>query len=136
MYDTLEGGPALLGLDSLERINEEGHGAIGTVEDAVNALHRYWNKSGGFGCILNQQTHWADDETTRRSYRTFVDEVMPGFTGSSGPRHESHVWTRNRRADLSARARGAANKAIQDHFAAAEPTRTNAGEPATASPAG
>jgi limonene 1,2-monooxygenase len=121
MYDTLEGGPSLLGLDSLEKINEEGHGAIGTVEDAVNGLNRYWDKSGGFGCILNQQTHWADDEATRRSYRTFVDEVMPAFTGSAGPRHESHVWTRNRREDLSARARGSANKAIEAHFASAGP---------------
>jgi limonene 1,2-monooxygenase len=121
MYDTLEGGPALLGLDSLERINEEGHGAIGTVEDAVNALHRYWEKSGGFGCILNQQTHWADEEATRRSYRMFVEQVMPAFTGSTGLRQQSYLWTRDRRADLSARARGAAAKAIDAHFAAAGP---------------
>jgi limonene 1,2-monooxygenase len=92
------------------------------VEDAVNALHRYWNKSGGFGCILNQQTHWADDEATRRSYRTFVDEVMPAFTGSAGARHESYLWTRDRRADLSARSRGAATKAIEAHFAASDPS--------------
>jgi hypothetical protein len=129
MYDTLEGGPALLGLDSLEKINEEGHGAIGTVEDAVNALHRYWDKSGGFGCILNQQTHWAGEEATRRSYRTFVDEVMPAFTGSTGPRHESHVWTQNRRADLSARARGSAAKAIDAHFAAAGSAEAGAARP-------
>ena len=119
MNDTLEGGPALLGLDSLERINEEGHGAIGTVEDAVHALERYWTKSGGFGCILNQQTHWADDEATRRSYRTFVEEVMPAFTGAADLRQQSHLWTMDRRADLSARARGAAAKAIDAHFAAA-----------------
>jgi limonene 1,2-monooxygenase len=134
MNDTLEGGPSLLGYDSLEKINEEGHGAIGTVEDAVNALHRYWDKSGGFGCILNQQTHWADDEATRRSYRTFVDEVMPAFTGSAGPRHESYLWTRNRRADLSARSRGSATKAIEDHFAASDPSAGQpAGQPATVS---
>ncbi|WP_051341817.1 LLM class flavin-dependent oxidoreductase [Pseudonocardia spinosispora] len=114
--DTLDGGPELLGMDSLERINEEGHGAIGTVEDAVNALSRYWDKAGGFGCILNQHTHWADEEATRRSYRTFVDEVMPAFTGSAGAREQSHDWTRNRRGDLSARALGAASKAIEEHF--------------------
>ncbi|WP_433297021.1 LLM class flavin-dependent oxidoreductase [Pseudonocardia sp. CA-142604] len=117
MDDTNEGGAALIGLDSLEKINE-GRGAIGTVEDAVNALDGYWTKSGGFGCILIQQTYWADEEVSRRSYRTFVEEVMPAFTGSTKPRHESWEWTRNRRADLSAGSRQAATKTIQDHFAA------------------
>jgi hypothetical protein len=104
-------------LGSIEKINE-GLGAIGTVEDAVNALNGYWTKSGGLGCILIQQTYWAGEEATRRSYRTFVEEVMPAFTGSAKPRHESGEWTRNRRADLSAGSRQAATKTIQDHFAA------------------
>jgi limonene 1,2-monooxygenase len=87
------------------------------VEDAVNVLNGLWAKSGGFGCILIQQTHWADEEASRRSYQAFVDEVMPAFTGQSKPRQDSHAWTHNRRTDLTARVRQAAAKTIEEHFA-------------------
>jgi limonene 1,2-monooxygenase len=76
-----------------------------------------WSTAGGFGCILIKQTHWTNEDVSYRSYRTFVEEVMPAFAGTTQPRQESHEWTRARRADLTAGMLNAATKTIQDHFA-------------------
>lgn len=110
-------GPASLGMDSPEFINESGNGAIGTPDDAVRALDRLWNQSGGFGCILNLGQTWASAEATRNSYRLFAEYVMPSFTGRNAWRLASYDWLGANVTAFSEAARNAADKTIARHMA-------------------
>jgi limonene 1,2-monooxygenase len=89
-------GPLSLGMESPKFINESGNGAIGTPEDAVRALERYWKQTGGFGCILVFGQNWASEEATHRSYKMFVEYVMPQFAQRHERRRASfHYLTSN-----------------------------------------
>ncbi|MFE4666265.1 LLM class flavin-dependent oxidoreductase [Streptomyces sp. NPDC056716] len=89
----IEGGPATVGYADFETFLASDGVTVGTPADAVAALARYWDKSGGFGAILNQITHFADDEASRRSHLLLIDQVMPAFTARCGPRLASHDWS-------------------------------------------
>lgn len=114
-------GPASLGMDSPEFINESGNGAIGTPEDAVRCLERLWNQSGGFGCILNLGQTWASAEATRNSYRLFAEYVMPEFTRRNAQRRASYDWLGQNVTAFSEAARSAADKTIAKHMAGQPP---------------
>ena len=115
MRDVIEGGGEILGLGSMEQLLEGG-AIVGSIDDAVESLESYWEKSGGFGCILYQLTPWASEEDQRRSLRRFAEEVMPRFTGRSRLRHASHDRSARNKDELSARAKAGAEKAILEHF--------------------
>jgi limonene 1,2-monooxygenase len=117
MREAAEGGGEILGMGSLEELLSGG-AIIGSPADAVESLESYWEKTGGFGCMLYQLTPWASREHQRRSLRTFAEEVMAAFTGRTAPRRASHEWAASNRQDLSARARAGAEKAIAEHFGA------------------
>lgn len=118
MYEYLEEGGKVAGMGSLEEIIENGGGVVGTPEDAIALLERYWEKSGGFGVILNEITHWADFEATKRSNQLFAEAVMPVFAGRHERRLASHKWLTDNKEALTGRQEGAIQKAIEDHFAA------------------
>ncbi|MEU9332214.1 LLM class flavin-dependent oxidoreductase [Streptomyces sp. NPDC048290] len=90
---TIEGGAATVGYPDFEAFTGSPGVTVGTPADAVEALERYWDASGGFGAILQQITHFADDSATRRSLTLFLDEVMPVFTGRCAERLASHAWS-------------------------------------------
>ena len=115
MRDVIEGGGEILGLGSMEQLLAGG-AIVGSIDDAVESLESYWEKSGGFGCILYQLTPWASEEDQRRSLRRFAEEVMPRFTGRSRLRHASHDRSARNKDELSARAKAGAEKAILEHF--------------------
>ena len=48
MRDVIEGGGEILGLGSMEQLLEGG-AIVGSIDDAVESLESYWEKSGGFG---------------------------------------------------------------------------------------
>ena len=106
MRDVIEGGGEILGLGSMEQLLEGG-AIVGSIDDAVESLESYWEKSGGFGAILYQLTPWASEEDQRRSLKRFAEEVMPRFTGRSRLRHASHERSARNKDELSARARPA-----------------------------
>jgi limonene 1,2-monooxygenase len=112
-----EGGAAI-GLPSLEGINEGGRGAIGTPDDAVRVLENYWDKTGGFGCILMLAHNFADWEATKRSYELFARYVLPRFQERSAWREQSMDWMRDNREAFSAKRKAAAASAVERHFAA------------------
>jgi limonene 1,2-monooxygenase len=112
-----EGGKAI-GLGSIESIIADGKGAIGTPDDAVALLNKYWDKVGGFGCILQLAMNWADFETTKKSYELFMRYVMPKFAGRNTQRDASMNWLRENREDFSAMRKSAAKLVIDQHFAA------------------
>lgn len=120
MRDVIEGGGEILGLGSMEQLLEGG-AIVGSIDDAVESLESYWEKSGGFGAILYQLTPWASEEDQRRSLKRFAEEVMPRFTGRSRLRHASHERSARNKDELSARAKAGAEKAILEHFQPATP---------------
>jgi limonene 1,2-monooxygenase len=113
-----EGGAAI-GMPSIEAINESGRGAIGTPDDALRVLENYWNKTGGFGCILLLAHDWAEWEATKRSYELFARHVLPRFEERSLWREQSMDWMRANREVFSAKRKAASASAVARHFAAA-----------------
>lgn len=54
---------------------------IGTPDDAITALQRMIEVSGGFGGLLITAKEWTDREAMFRSYELFARHVMPHFQG-------------------------------------------------------
>ncbi|AWO85119.1 flavin-dependent oxidoreductase [Gordonia terrae] len=67
----------------IDLVNETGLGVIGTAEQAVPAIQRLVDMSGGFGAFLLQGGDFASHDATLRSYRIFAEHVIPKFTGLS-----------------------------------------------------
>jgi limonene 1,2-monooxygenase len=121
------GGQAI-GLGSLESIIADGRGVIGTPDDAVALLEKFWAKTGGFGAILMLAHDWADREATMRSYELFARYVLPKFRGANMARNDSMEWMRANREEFSGKGRAATKKTIDAHFAATSEKTTRAAE--------
>ena len=109
-------GGTAIGLGSLESIIESGRGVIGTPDDAVALLERFWDKTGGFGSILMLAHDWADWGATNRSYELFARYVLPKFRGSNAARDGSMEWMRANRDDFATLNRAAQKRTIDAHF--------------------
>ncbi|OBF85865.1 hypothetical protein A5791_22100 [Mycobacterium sp. 852002-51163_SCH5372311] len=48
-------------------------------------MQRLWDKSGGFGCMLQMGHEWANPAATKRSAELFAAEVIPHFQGQAQP---------------------------------------------------
>jgi limonene 1,2-monooxygenase len=93
------------------------HGAcIGTPDDAVAFLDRYWDKVGGFGAILHIAINWARFEDMKRSYELFARYVMPKFAGRNEWREASLDWLKEHSVEFGNKRVDAAQKAIDAHF--------------------
>jgi len=103
-------GPVTLGMESPEFINDSANGAIGTPADALRALERFWDQSGGFGCILLFGQTWASMEATKRSFQMFAEYVMPAFARRNENRRASFQWLSENVKDFSAASQSAAEK--------------------------
>ena len=71
--------------EMIDMINDSGAGVIGTPEQARAQVQRLWDKSGGFGCMLQMGHEWANPAATKRSAELFAAEVMPHFQGQAQP---------------------------------------------------
>ena len=125
-------GPSSLGMASPQSINELGMGAIGTPDDAVAALDRFWEQSGGFGCILIFHNPWAKHDAIKRSYQLFAEYVMPAFARRNEQRHASLAWLGQNVETFQAASQSAAQKTI-DKFIADDAAAKRAGPQAIAS---
>ncbi len=123
-YQVSPGGPAGIGLsDSIEKMIADRSAVIGTPDDAVEQLERYWDKTGGFGCMLILGQDWADFEATKRSFELFARVVAPKFAGRNDRRTQSYDWIGANREAFSDARNAAVRKALDQH-AAEESTRT------------
>ena len=66
----------------VEHMAEAGSWIVGTPDDAIAALERFDDLSGGYGGVMLLAHEWADREKTLRSYELFARHVMPRFQGS------------------------------------------------------
>jgi limonene 1,2-monooxygenase len=69
--------------DIIDVLNESGFAVIGTPDRMVDAVSRYREQTGGFGCFLAQNHELANREASRYSYELFMRHVVPEFQGSN-----------------------------------------------------
>ncbi|MDB5683386.1 MAG: luciferase-like protein [Sphingomonas bacterium] len=106
-------GPASIGLGSIEEMIEKKSAVIGTPDDAVEQLERYWEKTGGFGCMLILGQNWASPEVTRRSFDLIARHVLPKFCGRNDWRTSSYDWMGDNREAFSAVTQNASRLTIE-----------------------
>src|SRR5439155_1939230 len=68
-----------------EAMNRSGSGVIGTPDDAVAAIARFQELSGGFGTLLGFAHDWAAPEAMLRSWDLFARYVIPEVNGLAAP---------------------------------------------------
>ncbi|HVV93179.1 MAG TPA: LLM class flavin-dependent oxidoreductase [Hyphomicrobiales bacterium] len=81
--------------DPVEQVLAARNGIVGTPDDAVAALEKLWEQTGGFGCLLLSGTNWMNFEATKRSYELFMRYVLPRFNGQNCRRAASLEWMRD-----------------------------------------
>ena len=106
----------LLGLGGIEEAVNNGLAVVGTPNDAIECLEKYWYKTGGFGCFLQLATNWAEFEKTKKSYELFARYVMPKFSSRNSQREQSLLRMHNNREEYSESYRSASQAAIDKHF--------------------
>jgi limonene 1,2-monooxygenase len=106
----------LLGLGGIEEAVNNGLAVVGTPNDAIECLEKYWDKTGGFGCFLQLATNWAEFENTKKSYELFARYVMPKFASRNSQREQSLLHMHRNREDYSESYRSASQAAIDEHF--------------------
>ncbi|GGU32668.1 LLM class flavin-dependent oxidoreductase [Lentzea flava] len=90
---------------------ETGSVIIGSPEEAVEAIQRKLDESGGFGTLLVNTHDWASREDIKRSFELLARYVVPEFNGAlDGPR-ASQRWVAENRSGFQAQAREAAQAA-------------------------
>jgi len=75
---------------------------IGTPDDAIEAIERIFELSGGFGGLLALAHEWAPREKIVRSYELFARYVMPHFQGSLVGLELANRWARDQSAAMEA----------------------------------
>ena len=110
-------GPASIGLGPIDEMIANHSAVIGTPDDAVEQLERYWQKTGGFGCMLILGQNWADFGATKKSFELFARNVMPKFAGRNERRTASYDWMGDNRDTFSGASRAATQLALDKHAA-------------------
>ena len=111
------GLPTAINMDNIEELNRTGKASIGTPDDAVAMLERFWQKTGGFGCMLILAHNWANFEATKKSYEMFMRYVLPKFAGRNEAREGSLTWIRGHREEFSSAGKAAALKVVNAYLA-------------------
>jgi len=78
--------------DPIEQVLAMRGGVVGTPDDAVEALEKLWEETGGFGTLLLSGTNWMDFAATKKSYELFMRYVLPKFSGQNRRRAQSFKW--------------------------------------------
>lgn len=117
-YSLRPEGPVAIGLpteitmDNIEELHRSGKACIGTPDDAVAMIERFWAKTGGFGAMLILAHDWANFENTKKSLEMFARYVMPKFAGRNTQRVESLSWIKEHREEFAKVSKGAAMKMV------------------------
>lgn len=96
----------------IDQMVEAGSWVVGTPDDAVAAIERLQERSGGFGGLMVWGNEWAPREKVLRSYELLARHVMPRFQGSLAGIESSNAVARAR-SEATGRERTAAIEAAQ-----------------------
>jgi len=74
---------------------EAGAVVVGTPDDAIAELERFWEQTnGGFGCYLHFEHEWVNPVAKRRHHELFAQYVMPHFQGQLTRPLANERWVR------------------------------------------
>ncbi len=88
----------------IDQMVEAGSWVVGTPDDAVAAIERLQERSGGFGGLMVWANEWAPRDKVHRSYELFARHVMPRFQDSLTGIESSNAVARAR-AEATGKAR-------------------------------
>jgi limonene 1,2-monooxygenase len=97
---------------------ETGFAVIGTPDDYIAQIDRLMQQSGGFGCFLHLDTHWADWAETKRSYELVARYAIPKINKLNANRQSSEDWLRANNATFKGELNAAVGAKIAEHAAA------------------
>jgi limonene 1,2-monooxygenase len=98
----------------------------GTPDDAIAAIERLQEISGGFGGFLIRVEDWAPREKLLRSYELFSRYVMPHFQGSLAGLQQTQRLTASMRDTLNQRRIAGLRSATDSYFGATAGSRGDA----------
>lgn len=101
----------------VEQMTERGSWIVGTPDDAIGAIERLREQSGGFGGMLVFHQEWGDTAATHRSYELLARYVMPHFQGGLAGLEASNSVSRAM-VDRLHRERSAATEQAQEKYEA------------------
>ncbi|MDP6606661.1 MAG: LLM class flavin-dependent oxidoreductase [Dehalococcoidia bacterium] len=108
------GRPTAPGEDTLQAQVDRGGAIVGTPDDAIEAIEKIQELSGGFGGLLGLAHEWAEPEATRRSYELWARHVAPHFQGMIEPVAGSQQWVAGHRSDIFGPRTAAITQAFDD----------------------
>lgn len=100
----------------LEYVMERNSLICGTPDDAIAAIERLQEVSGGFGGLLIRAEDWAPREKLLRSYELFARHVMPHFQDSIVGIERSNRLASERRVELQERRVAGVRQATVAYF--------------------
>jgi limonene 1,2-monooxygenase len=106
------------GVDPVDYMIDTGFAVIGTPDDYVAQIERLTTQSGGFGCFLHLDTHWADWAETKRSYELIARYAIPRINKLNANRFASEDWLRANNAEFKGELNAAVGAKIAEHAAA------------------
>jgi limonene 1,2-monooxygenase len=108
------GQPGGEGSTDIEAVAARGGAIVGTPEDAIEAIYRLDELSGGFGGVLGMAHECANREKTLRSYELWARYVAPHFQGSAVAPNANRDWVSGNRKTIFAPRQTAVLKAFVD----------------------
>lgn len=105
------------GMDPVDYMIDTGFAVIGTPDDYIAQIERLSAQSGGFGCFLHLDTHWADWAETKRSYELIARFAIPKLNRLNANRQASEDWLRDNNAEFKGELNAAVAAKIAEHAA-------------------
>ena len=105
------------GVDPVEYMINTGFAVIGTPDDYVAQIERLTAQSGGFGCFLHLDNHWADWAQTKRSYELIARFAVPKINKLNVNRFASEAWLRTDNDRFRGELTAAVGAKIAEHAA-------------------
>ncbi len=87
---------------------------VGTPDDAIEAVKKIQERSGGIGGILGLAHEWTSTEKTLRSYELWARYVAPRFQGQIEVLEDNRDWIETRMGQVFAHTGAAQAKAFTD----------------------
>jgi limonene 1,2-monooxygenase len=85
---------------TIEEAIEQGTAIVGTPDDAIAALERIVELSGGIGGLLTTHHEWAGTQHMTRSFELWARYVAPHFRGQMETLHSSRDWFASKRGEF------------------------------------
>jgi limonene 1,2-monooxygenase len=113
-FEETLGRPAGEGEDLVEQAIARGGAIIGTPDDAIEAVERLLEMSGGFGGLMGLAHEWAPAEKTLRSFELWARYVAPRFQGQYDVTSANRDWVADNKRTIFAENAQAIGNAFTD----------------------